>query len=124
VSGDLTADGFKRVFGADGWWGIAAIVWIITGILRLVGRLEKGANYYFQNDLFLAKMGLLALILLLELAPMVTLIRWRLRRARGAAINTHWARRLAAVSYLQAALIVLMVVAATGMARGFGVRAP
>jgi putative membrane protein len=68
-------------------------------------------------------MGLLAAILLLEIGPMITLIRWRVQVGRGQPPDTHTAARLSRISVLQAVLVVLMVLAATAMARGYGVAA-
>jgi len=48
----------RRVFYADTWWGIAALLWISTGLVRAFGGYEKGAVYYLHNHLFWAKMGL------------------------------------------------------------------
>ena len=76
----LDAAGLRRVFSADSWWGIAALLWIGTGLVRAFGGLEKGSEYYLHNHLFWAKMALLGLILLLELGPMISLIRWRAAR--------------------------------------------
>jgi putative membrane protein len=124
LRGELDAAGLRRVFYADSWWGAAAGVWIATGLLRAFAGLEKGSAYYLHNHLFWAKMGLLVLILLLEIGPMVTLIRWRIALARGVPVDTHRAGRFARISFLQAGLVMLMVLAATGMARGYGAAAP
>lgn len=118
----LDPDGLRRVFYADAWWGIAALVWISTGLVRAFGGLEKGARYYLHNDFFLLKMGLLASVLALELWPMLALITWRVRSARGDAIDTSSAPAFARISFVQAGLVALMVLAATAMARGYGVR--
>jgi len=85
----LDVPALRRVFYADTWWGIAAVLWIGTGLLRAFGGYEKGAFYYLHNQFFWAKMGLLA----------------------------------ARISFVQAVLVVLMVLAATAMARGYGVPA-
>ena len=63
-------------------------------------------------------MGLLVLVLALEVWPMVTLIRWRARWKRGEPIDVERAPALATISFVQSALIVLMVFAATALARG------
>jgi putative membrane protein len=110
----------RQVFFADSLWGLAALLWISTGLWRLLAGLEKGTGYYLQNHLFLTKMALLALVLLLEIRPMITLIRWRKTVSRGEAPDTRAAPLLARISFAQAWLIVLMVFAATGMARGMG----
>ncbi len=120
LRGPLDAAGLRRVFYADNWWGVAALLWIATGLLRAFGGLEKGTDYYLHNTWFLAKMALFGFIFALELWPMITLIRWRLRSARGEAIQTSRARAFARISALQAGLLLLMVLAATGMARGYG----
>lgn len=118
--GPLDLAGLRRVFAADTWWGIAAGLWIVTGLLRALGGYEKGTAYYIHNHLFLTKMGLLALILILEFGVMLRLILWRRTVAQGALPDTHRAPRYAGISMVQAVLVLLMVVAATGMARGFG----
>jgi putative membrane protein len=108
-----------RVFVADSLWGVAAALWIVTGLWRAFGSLEKGTEYYLSNRVFYVKMALLALILLLEIAPMTTLIGWRIAVRRGDEINLAPASAFARISHIQAALVVLMVFAATAMARGF-----
>ncbi len=109
------------MFYADNWWGLSALLWIGTGLVRAFGGYEKGSFYYLHNRFFWAKMGLLAAILLLEVAPMLSLIRWRAAVARGSAPDTRAASRFARISFVQAVLVVLMVLAATAMARGYGV---
>jgi putative membrane protein len=120
------ANGLNRVFTADTWWGIAAVVWIVTGLWRAIAGTEKAPSYYATNHVFYAKMGLVALVLVLEIWPMVTLIRWRIANGSGrlprslALAST--GRRLARVSDVQLLLIVAIVVAAVMMARGYGAR--
>ena len=111
----------QRALYADTLWGIAALVWITTGLARAFAGLEKGSAYYLANNAFWLKMGLLGLVLTLEIWPMVTLIRWRIQLARGQTINTEHANRFAWISAAQTVLVVAMVFAATAMARGLGV---
>lgn len=113
----------RRVFAADGWWGLAAVLWIGTGLWRLLAGTEKATSYYVANHVFYAKMGFFVLILLLEIWPAVTLVKWRRVAARS---GSSWtpdasiAARMRAISYLEAALVVAMVCAAVMMARGYG----
>jgi putative membrane protein len=116
----LHAADLRRVFLADNVWALAALLWLSTGLWRLLGGLEKGTAYYLHNHIFLGKMGLFVLILLLEIWPMITLIRWRRRVSRSELPDTRIAPRLAQISFVQAGLVVLMVFAATAMARGMG----
>ena len=124
LRGELDRAGLRRAFQADTWWAVAAVVWIGTGLWRAFGGIEKGSAYYLHNHLFLTKMGLLVLILLLEIRPIVTLTRWRASLARGADPDTKPAAGMATTSLVQAALVVLMVFLATGMARGYGSTTP
>jgi len=116
----LDAAGLKRLFTADGVWGIAAVVWIATGLLRAFGGLEKGTQFYVTSPLFWVKMTLFALILLLEIWPMATFIRWRMAVGRGGQPDTVRARELYLVNHIEMALVVLMVFVASVMARGIG----
>jgi putative membrane protein len=113
----------QRAFTADAWWGAAAALWIASGLWRLLAGTEKATGYYLQNHLFLAKMGGLVLILALELYPMTVLVRWRAASARGTlqpdAVPGP-ARRIGVISYVECGVVVLMVLAAVMMARGYG----
>lgn len=119
----LTPATLRRALSADAWWAVAAVLWLATGLWRLLGETEKDVRFYMQNGAFHAKMGLFLLVLLLELWPMITIIRWRRAAARG---GSSWvppdaaARRIANISTLEAAIVLLIVLAANLMARGFG----
>ena len=65
-------------------------------------------------------MGLFVLILILEARPIVMMGRWRREAARGGTPDLREAATLGALSYVQAAILLAMVVAATAMARGHG----
>ena len=121
-----THSSLRRVFRHDALWGIAALLWLATGLWRLLANVEKPLLYYMQNYAFFTKMGFFVLIVLLELSPMVTLMKWRRAMARGEppelVSSPDKARRLASISHFQALLVVLMVFAAVTMARGYGVR--
>ena len=113
----------RRAFAADGWWGIAAVLWLATGLWRLLAGTEKATAYYLSNHVFMAKLGFFAAILLLELWPALTLIRWRRAAARGGSSWTPHApsaARIRVISYLEAALLIAMVCASVLMARGYG----
>jgi putative membrane protein len=119
----LDRAGMVRAFRADTWWGIAAALWIGTGLWRLLAGTEKSTSYYVHNHVFFTKMSLLVIILLLEVGPMITLIRWRQIAGRGTSAwnpNPAAARRIARISYLEAVLVIAMVFAAVAMARGYG----
>ncbi|WP_458130610.1 DUF2214 family protein [Pseudomonas sp. R3-41] len=113
-------DAVRGVLVADNAWGLSALVLLVTGGMRAFGGFEKGTDYYLHQPLFHLKMTLLLLILLLEIVPMIALIKWRMALGKGTAIDPSKAGRLARISHIEALLLILMVVAATGMARGVG----
>jgi putative membrane protein len=120
----LAHGALRTVFRFDALWGIAAALWLSTGLWRYLGATEKATAYYNGNHLFLTKMALFVAIIGLEIWPMITLIRWRGALGRGkapeAVVDVRAARRIARISHIEAALIVVMVFLATAMARGFG----
>lgn len=120
----LTATRLRPAFEADNWWGVAAGLWLVTGLWRAIGGTEKTPSYYAHNVAFWDKMGLFATLLLLEAWPMVILIRWRVAVRRGVPPpgGPRTAARLARVSEVEVALLVLIVLAAVAMARGYGAR--
>ena len=119
----LTPQSLQRAFGADSLWGLAALLWLATGIWRFAS-LEKGTVYYLANHFFLTKMSLFVLILVLEVWPVVVLIRWRVALRKGLSVpdfaSPAVAKRMATISHVEALLVVLMVFAAAAMARGYG----
>lgn len=115
-----TMEDLPAVFSADNGWGISALVLIVTGVMRVFGGYEKGAGYYLHEPLFHLKIGALIVILALEVAPMMTLLRWRLAYRRGDVPDLTVAPKYSRLGGLQALLLVVMVFAASGMARGIG----
>jgi putative membrane protein len=109
-----------RIFLADNGWGITAIVLVVTGLMRVFGGFEKGASYYLHEPLFHLKMTALVLILILEVMPASTLVRWRAAVRKGETPDLSRAPRLARIGHWQSILLIVMVFAATGMARGIG----
>jgi putative membrane protein len=122
LKGPLDRDGLRRLLAADTVWGIAAALWIATGLLRAFGGLEKGSQFYLQSPLFWTKMALFATVIILEIWPMVTFIRWRGALRRGETPDTSRARALYLVNHVEMGLVVLIVFVASFMTRGFGMR--
>ena len=109
----------KTVFASDGVWGLAAVLWIVTGLARAFGGLEKGTAYYLQNPWFHAKLGLFVLVCVMELWPMVTFIRWRVSRKRNVELpGAGNLEKLIRVNDFETALIVIIPFVASAMARG------
>jgi putative membrane protein len=110
----------RRALRADAWWGIAALLWLATGLPRLFLGLDKPTSYYIHNHVFWLKMALFLLIFLLEMGPMITFAGWRRAMRRGASPDTSSAPRWAMVSRIQLVLLILILFTATAVARAFG----
>jgi putative membrane protein len=114
--GDASA--VPRVLFADNFWGVAALLWLATGLTRAFGGLEKGRDFYLYNGLFWVKMGLFASVFALEVAPMVAFIRWRIAIGKGSKPDTTRAATFARISDVETALVVAIPFVAAAMARG------
>ncbi|HKW91021.1 MAG TPA: DUF2214 family protein [Methylomirabilota bacterium] len=122
LKGRLDTEGLRRLLAADNAWGIAALVWVVTGLLRAFGGLEKGTEFYLRSPLFWIKMALFLVVLVLEVQPMLTFIRWRSQLRNDLPVDTSAARRLYTINHIELAIVVVMVFVASFMARGFGFR--
>jgi putative membrane protein len=122
LKGRLDADGLRRLFAADSVWGLAALLWVATGLLRAFAGLEKGTAFYLASWTFWTKMALFVAVVALELWPMATFIQWRRALRQGVAPDTSRARTFFMLNHVQLALVVLMAFVASFMARGFGLR--
>jgi putative membrane protein len=107
------------LFAADTLWGVAAALWLVTGLWRAFGRVEKAPDFYLRNGFFWIKMALFVSVVALEMWPMVTFIRWRKARRAGAPLpGLDRLAGLVLVDDLQTALVVVLPFVAAAMARG------
>ena len=113
----LDADGLKRVFTHDNWYGIAALLWYPTGIARAFFGFEKGTGYYLHQPFFVAKLALVVIVGAVEMWVMVVLIRWRRQQQRGEAIDTRHAALMSRISAWETFAIMLIIFLATAVAR-------
>src|SRR5260370_14855206 len=106
LKGPLDADGLRRLLAADNVWGIAALLWIVTGLLRAFAGLEKGADFYLHSPLFWTKMALFLVVLLLQIRPMITFIRGRIKPARREPADTSVPPPLNTLNHITLAILV------------------
>ena len=127
LAGALDGPGWKRLFAADTAWGIAAGLWIATGLARVfLG--PKDAVFYWRNGFFWIKMALFLTVFVLELTPMRTFAqarRGRLRtsgasasQAGGAAMPVFDVARYRRINAIELRLVIAIPFAAALMARG------
>lgn len=114
-----TDEALRSAFKADLLWGVAAGLWIVTGLIRLFFGLDKGKAYYFDSTTFQTKMFLFGIVVILEILPMIKLIQFRKAVARGAAPDPNARFMLGQISFMQAIFIIAMVFFAAAMARGY-----
>lgn len=112
----------KTLFVADMFWGVAAGLWLVTGLLRAFAGFEKGTEYYLQNSMFHLKLTLFILLILLEMKPMIQITKWRakVRSTPGFVPTLAELRPLIRLNFIEAHIVVLIPFVAALMARGFG----
>jgi putative membrane protein len=113
------ARALDRLFAADTLWGVAAALWLLTGLARAFGHVEKAPDFFLRNSFFWVKMTLFLVVVALEIWPMLTFIRWRIARRAGQPLpQLDRLPRLVLVDDLQTALVVVIPFVAAAMARG------
>lgn len=118
----VTLERARSLFRTDIAFGIAAAVVLATGIARAL-LYGKGLDYYLDNSLFHAKVGLFVAVAVLSLYPTLTFLRWRpaLKDGQVPQLTCKTARWVTLAIRLELALLVLIPLLAVLMARGFGV---
>src|SRR5688572_26374215 len=72
----IEAPAARRLQVVDAVYGLSAGVLLVAGLLRTF-YFEKGAQYYFGNPFFVAKLSLFVAIALLSIYPTVSFASWR-----------------------------------------------
>lgn len=117
----LTATQAFRLLRTDMIFGISAGVVLVVGLLR-VTYFEKGLGYYWHDAFFLAKFGAFLAAALISIYPTITFLSWRRGLAAGAApeVSASRTRTVRMCLMLELTAIVLILLCAALMARGFG----
>jgi putative membrane protein len=94
----------------DAAYGVAAVVLLIVGLLR-VFYTEKGAAYYFASGTFLAKLTLFVIVGLLSIYPTMTFLRWRpaLREQRVPTLAADTRRTLRLLVHAELTLLFVIM---------------
>ena len=117
LAGPLDEAGWRQLLAADNAWGIAAGLWIASGLGRVFFG-GKETSFYWHNGFFWLKLGLFGLVFALELTPMMTFIRVRAAQRRGAALPRFSVEAYRRINTAEVALVLTIVFAASFMARG------
>ena len=117
LAGPLDESGWRRLLAADNAWGVAAGLWIVSGLGRVFFG-GKESSFYWHNGFFWMKLSLFAVVFVLELMPMVTFIRVRAARARQTTLPRFSIESLRRINAAELVLVVTIVFVAAFMARG------
>ncbi len=117
----LTVVQARRVQRTDLIFGVAAVVVLVVGMLR-VAFFEKGPGYYWRDAFFLIKLGAFILAALISIYPTVTFLSWSKALRAGAApeIAEARTRSVRLCMMLELTGLVVILACAALMARGFG----
>lgn len=118
----LDLDRARRLVRVDIFYGISAGVVLATGLARVFWY-GKGLDYYLNNSLFHAKVGLFVLIGLLSSLPTFVFLNWRntLKAGQVPEISARMAKLVIMTIRLELLLALVLPLLAALMARGYGV---
>ena len=122
ISESLSVETAKRIQRADRVIGMAAILVLVFGFLRVI-YFEKGSEYYFGNTFFQIKLGLFFVAALISLIPTMQFVRWNPELEQGIApdLTSASVKRLKSIIHWELVLIGGIMLCASLMAKGFGV---
>ncbi len=106
---------------ADVIYGLAGIVLLLSGILR-VRYFGQGGDFYTHNPVFWIKIAVFILVGLLSLYPTITYILWAIPLSKGdlPTVNTNLVSRLRTIINIELVGFAFIPLLATFMARGVG----
>ena len=116
---DLTIQSARSVLRMDMAYGIAALVLLVVGFVR-VFYTEKGSMYYFSSGPFLVKLTLFIAVGLLSIYPTIQFMGWRkaLREQRVPGFDAGTRRKVRMLIHIELTLILVIILMAIMMARG------
>ena len=111
----------RRLQVTDLLFGVAASAVLVVGLLRVI-YFEKGAHYYWHDIYFIVKFSAFIVAGLISIYPTVTFLSWGSSIKAGVvpAIAPERYRRVRLCLMLELTAIVVILLCAPLMARGFG----
>jgi putative membrane protein len=111
----------RRLQVTDLLFGIAAAAVLAVGLLRVI-YFEKGAHYYWHDSYFILKFSAFIVAGLISIYPTVTFLSWGSALKAGVVpiIPPERYRRVRLCLMLELTAIVVILLCAPLMARGFG----
>lgn len=110
-----------RILWADSAYGAAAVVILVTGILRVL-YFAKDTAYYMNNPIFWAKVGFYLLVGLVSLYPTISFLTWikSLMNNQAPEITLNQYQRLRGIIVFELVGFSVIPLLASMMARGVG----
>lgn len=111
----------KRLAITDLIYGIAAVIVLVTGVLRFA-YFGKGISFYLGNPLFYIKVGAFLLVGLISIYPTMQFLSWRkmLQQDTLPDVGTRRVTRLRHLVRVELGLLLVIPLLAVLMARGIG----
>jgi putative membrane protein len=121
---DMTRVHLQRLAMIDMFYGIAAGLVFLTGLLRFA-YFGKGMYFYLGNPVFYVKVSLFLLVGLISIYPTMRFLAWRNMLKQGAlpALELSTITRLRTVIRFELGLLLVIPLLAVLMARGIGITA-
>jgi putative membrane protein len=119
LKSELTPTSARSVLRMDAVYGIAALVLLVAGLVR-VFYTEKGSAYYFDSGAFLLKFALFIVVGLLSIYPTMKFMGWRqaLREGRVPSFDPATRRKVRMLIHIELTLLFVIMLMAIMMARG------
>jgi putative membrane protein len=111
-----------RILWADSAYGIAAIIVLVTGILRVL-YFAKDTAYYLNNPIFWVKIGVYLIVGTVSLYPTISFLKWikSLMDKKVPEITINQYKRLKGVIIFELIGFSTIPLFASMMARGIGI---
>jgi putative membrane protein len=115
----LTVRTAQRLLKADAILGLAAVILLAVGLLRVVW-FEKGVDYYLHSVPFIVKFTLFVLTALVSIYPTLRFMGWRaaVRQGQPPVVDAAALRTIRLVLHIEMTGVVLIILMAALMARG------
>lgn len=116
---ELTAPTVRKLQAVDAVLGVAAVILLVVGMLR-VFYFEKGAAYYFTNHAFLMKIAAFIIIALVAIIPTREFLKWlaAVRAGEVLAVDAKRLRLVRTIVHIELAGVVIILLGAAIMAKG------
>ncbi len=118
---ELTSVHANTIRKFDALYGVAAIVMLATGFVKLYW-FGKGMDYYIHNHIFWTKILLFTIVGLLSIYPTITFLKWKnlVKTNTPITLSDSQYNLISKTLTAEIILMILIPLCAHFMARGFG----